>query len=97
MLCYIFLNILIPANLSIPQIKNLEELKKLGFGRYYTIEYKHNGQKIKEHNVFGGVGRIATDGGDGGCGAPGNYPGKSFIFGFENANNFAVFNDSMSN
>lgn len=76
-----------------PRITDLNELEKFGYTiKDQPIHQRFNGIYVITYHIDGIRPKYPTDGEDGGCGAPGGYPGKSFIFGFENADNFIVFN-----
>lgn len=76
----------------IPKIKKIGELEKLGF----PVKSKTRGYVDRTRVAFdayafeGEPPKYPTCAGDGGCGARGGYAGKSFIFGFENTDNFVV-------
>lgn len=76
-----------------PDITDPDELKKKGFSPSTTSEYSGKGKYTVTYCYYGGWVTFPTYAGDGGCGAPGGYPGKSLTFGFENAQSFALTNN----
>lgn len=74
-----------------PQITDIGELQRLGFGNQGSpVESREGTSYTEQYYVYGKQGNRATDGGNGGCGAPGGYTGKSLIIGFQNTTPFDV-------
>ncbi|XP_055316440.1 uncharacterized protein LOC129576047 [Sitodiplosis mosellana] len=73
-----------------PKITDVDQLKNDPSIHLHTSGTSNGpGYYYEDYTFLGGMGVRGTDGGDGGCGAPGGYSGKSSIFAFENAHNFA--------